>query len=300
MEIRSLVCFLAVVEHGGISRAARDLHMTQPSLSYAIKQLEREVRGELFLRSSKGTRLTPAGESLVGPARQVLRELQIASDNVRAALNLEGGAVDVAAVPAVAHEPLAEIIGAFVKQHPKVTVRVRDPEDTSDPSALVRDGSCEVGLAESPDGAELVAHLLAISDMMVVMPPGSRPVQGALKWEDLAPLSFVTTRPNRSVSRGHLERVFAEIGRDLRVAVETDHRSSTSYLVLAGAGCALLRRSTAERLQSQGAIAVPLDPPIERPLYLLHRADSLSPAARSFVEVARRHTRALDHDGVPT
>ncbi|MGW0846059.1 SUMF1/EgtB/PvdO family nonheme iron enzyme [Streptomyces sp. NPDC002787] len=78
MERRQLEYFIAVVEHGGFTAAAMALHVAQPSLSHAIRSLERECGGRLFHRLPHGVALTAAGEALVRPARQVLRDLSTA------------------------------------------------------------------------------------------------------------------------------------------------------------------------------------------------------------------------------
>src|SRR5690348_7877406 len=75
LEVRQLEYFLAVHDHGGVTRAAKALHLSQPSLSQAIRSLERQLRTELFLRVGRGLVLAPAGQALLEPARQVLRSM---------------------------------------------------------------------------------------------------------------------------------------------------------------------------------------------------------------------------------
>ncbi|GAA5114151.1 LysR family transcriptional regulator [Pseudonocardia adelaidensis] len=71
MDLRQLEYFLAVVEHGGVHRAAA-LHVAQPSLSQSLRRLERDLQADLFHRVGRGLVLAPAGEALIGPARQML------------------------------------------------------------------------------------------------------------------------------------------------------------------------------------------------------------------------------------
>ena len=72
MELRQLVYFTSIAEHGSISAAARALHMSQPPLSYAIDQLEAEIGVKLFVRSVKGIVLTPAGQLFYQRANDIL------------------------------------------------------------------------------------------------------------------------------------------------------------------------------------------------------------------------------------
>lgn len=298
MEIRQLEIFLAVVENASISRAAELLHLAQPSVSHAVRQLERELRGELFIRSTRGVRPTTAGEALVGPARQVLRDLTIARENVGHVLGLRGGTLDIISVPALAIDPLASFVGSYRKLYPDVQIRVVDPVDVSDVPAYVRSGRCEIGLIEEgagvPGELDLCVHPLAGQEIVLVLPPGAAVGSGPVSWEDLSLFEFVTSPPGRSVSRGRLEQIFARTGKKLRVCVESDHRTAIADFIMAGAGAALLRRPISEPLEARGARVRPLDPPLVHQVNLVHRVQALSPAARAFVELA---AGGLDCDG---
>src|SRR3984957_15463966 len=75
MEVRQVEYFLAVVEHRGINGAATALGVTQPTVSQAIREFERGLGAELFHRLGRGMVLSAAGRSIVGPARQILRDI---------------------------------------------------------------------------------------------------------------------------------------------------------------------------------------------------------------------------------
>jgi DNA-binding transcriptional LysR family regulator len=287
MDARQLQVFLAVVEHGGITRAASALHVAQPSLSHSIKQLERELRGELFVRTKRGVQLTAAGRSLVEPAQQVLRDLTVARESVRDVLGLRGGTLDIVAVPAMAINPLAPLIGRYRERFPEVLIRVLDPADVGDAAALVRSGVCEIGVVDDVvPGAGLEAYDFEPQEMCLVLPPGSSIGPGAVTWDELGKYEYVTGTPGRSVSRAVLERIFAQTGRELRICVESDHRSTIADFMLAGAGAALLRRPIAEGLRDRGAQVRDLAPAVAHRVHLIHRKDIVGPAARAFVTLA--------------
>ncbi|KRF46453.1 hypothetical protein ASH01_21955 [Terrabacter sp. Soil811] len=85
MESRELRYFVTVAEEGNFTRAAARLFMTQPALSRAIRQIERDVGSPLFLRSNKGATLTFAGQVLLREGRSVLEGLDLAESRARAA-----------------------------------------------------------------------------------------------------------------------------------------------------------------------------------------------------------------------
>ncbi|MDT8912892.1 LysR family transcriptional regulator [Amycolatopsis sp. PS_44_ISF1] len=282
MERRQLEYFLAVVDHGGFTNAARRLHVAQPSLSQAVRTLEKQLGGLLFHRLPHGAELTAAGTALVAPARQILRDLRTADAAVREVLGLGGGSLDIASQTTLAVDPLAALLGRFRAAHPKVRVRVRAPETGSDVVNRVRDGQSEVGLVESgSDTAGLAGVDLAEQEVFAVLPADS-PRTGPLPRAELAGLDLVTT-PWGTATRRLVEDALRGGGSGPRIVVETEHRAMMVPLVLAGAGAALLPRAMAEDARRQGAVIVPLLPRLVRRGRLVWRAGPLSPAAAEFI-----------------
>ena len=295
MELRQLEIFLRVAEEQSISRAAELLHLAQPSVSQAIRQLERELRGDLFLRSRRGVSLTAAGEALVEPARQMQRDLAVARESVGDVLGLKGGNLHIATVPALAVDPLAPMLGAFRRRHPEVTLRIIDPADVADTPTYVRGGRCEIGFVEGLSAQTgLCFHQLDAQEIVLVLPPGAAVVADSMRWEDLARFEFVTSPPGRSLSRSRLDYIFGKTGKELRISVESDHRTAVGEFVLAGAGAALIRRPLAAALIERGARIYPLEPRLEHQVALIHRDRTLSPAARAFVRLACAQSGAAE------
>jgi DNA-binding transcriptional LysR family regulator len=303
MDVRQLRAVVAVVDHGGVTRAAEELHVAQPSLSQTIRSLERELGVELFHRVGRRLVLSAAGWALMGPARQVLRDMETVAASIGEVKGLGAGRLDLVAEPTLASDPVAALVGAFRVAYPGVTVALAEPENAAELVARVADGRSEVGLAELPlavagagsDG--LATEELLIQDVLVVRPPGSPPDE-VLPVERLAGAPLITT-PLGTSSRALVERTLAAAGVTPRVAVETEQREALLPLVLAGAGSALLPRPLAEQAQQRGAVVMVLQPPLRRTVGLVHRRGLLSPAARAFVELARRRYQAPEVYGTP-
>jgi DNA-binding transcriptional LysR family regulator len=286
MERRQLEYFLAVVEHGGFTNAARVLYVSQPSLSHAIAALEAELGGALFHRLPHGTTPTAAGEALIVPARQVARDLATAAATVREVLGLSGGRLDIVAQTTLAVDPLARLLGEFLRRHPNVAVQVSDPEQGTEVGQLVRSGNCELGLVNaSVPYADLESVLLAEQTMHVVLPPGHS-WQQAVGLAELAKLRFVAT-PQGTATRSVLDDALRRVGLAPEIAVETTHRAMIVPLVLEGAGAALLPKSMAEDARAKGAVVVTTAPELGYRARLVWRPGPLSPAAARFVALAR-------------
>ncbi len=284
MERRQIEYFLAVLDHGGFTNAARKLHIAQPSLSHAIRTLEKELGGPLFHRLPHGVVLTAAGEALAGPARQIMRDLTTAHSSVREVLGLTGGTLDIVSQTTLAVDPLAVLLGAFRTAHPRVLVRVIAPETSSDVVECVRTGRSEVGLMEAgADPRGLSVTELAHQELLAVLPSGSiRP--DPLPLSELAALDLITT-PRGTATRRIVEDALRGLGIEPRVVVETEHRAMIVPLVLAGAGAALLPRSMAEGAERQGAVIAAIEPRLVRHGRMVWRPGPLSPAAVKFVEL---------------
>lgn len=286
MDERRLRAFLAVVEEGTVTAAAARLHIAQPSLSQTLHALERELAVPLFDRVGRGLRLSAAGRELVGPARQALLALEEARATVADVAGLHAGSLELTALPTLAVDPLATLLGAFRRAHPGVLVRVREPDSAAGVADEVHAGLSELGLAHLPSAAgALVAHPLGEQELLVVLPPGSAESAAPLRPAQLAELPLVVSPPGTS-TRMLLDQALAQAGVSPRIAVETAAREAIVPLVLAGAGSALLPAALAAEAGRRGAVLRSPRPRIVRRIGLLSRSGPLSPAARAFLRIA--------------
>lgn len=282
MDARQLAAFLAVVEHGTVTKAAPVVHVSQPALSQTIRALEAELGTPLFHRIGRRLVLTAAGDAMVGPARQVVRDLELARRAVTDVAGIAGGTLDLAVLPTLAVDPAARLVGGFRVAHPGVVVRLSAPEGTADALARVADGRAELAVTDADVAPGLSVRRLAEQEFRAIFPPGTAPGRGRrIKVESLAGVAIVTTPPGTS-TRGVLERAV----RDPVIAVECGPRDAILPLVIAGAGAALVPAPLASVAATQGADVRNVDPPLTRSVTLAHRDASLSPAASAFVEAA--------------
>ena len=292
MDRRQLRCFVAVVDHGGFSRAADELGIAQPTLSQSIAALEKKLGVELFHRLARGVRLSAAGEALIEPARQTLRDFSVAEDSVARVGALAGGSLDVAAIPTLV-QPLAGLVGVFHRRHPDVVVRAPEVPAVDGVESAVVTGVCEVGLTELPCAVgDLRSIELGRQPFHLVLP---RSTDDSTEPAPLDPfplrrfdqLRFVAT-PAGTSSRARLDEAHAHTRAGAaRICVETAHRDALIALVLAGAGAAFLPEPMAADARKLGATVVATTPVVSRRYGIVHRPAPLSPAAQAFVDVAR-------------
>jgi LysR family carnitine catabolism transcriptional activator len=302
MDFRRLTYFLAVVDNGGFTAAADEVEVSQPALSLAVKELERELGVALFDRVGRRVRLTSAGEALVAPARQALRDVETGRAAVDAVTGARAGSLALASLPTLAADPVAGLVGCFRTRFPGVTVDLAAPEDSVDLVTMIRDGRCEAGITEAlPVPAGLVSHDVGTQALLLILPPGpgtGRQARGGagspdepngatvtLTVSDLNGVAFVAA-PVGTSTRRLLDDGFTAGGAVPEVAVVTAQRDAILPLVLAGAGAALVPEPIAEVARTLGATVAQPDPVIERSIALVHRAGPLAPAAARFVDLA--------------
>lgn len=284
MDLRQLEYLVAIDDHGSFTNAARAVHVSQPSLSHGIRTLEASLGVELFTRLGRSVAPTPAGRAVIDAARRVVRDMADVRAAAAEVANLASGTLDLVALPTLAVDPLAALVGRFRSTHPGVVVRILEPEAAGDVERVVRTGDAEIGLTDITTGAAgLVRVGLGRQEIKVVSPPGSpaSPVTPRM----LAELPLVAT-PVGTSTRRLLDLMLARDGLEPNVAVESNHREAIVPLVLTGAGSALLPGPQAAEAGERGAVVRDLRPALGRRVGLVHRTGSLTPAARAFLVLA--------------
>ena len=245
---------------------------------------------ELFTRLGRTVQTTSAGEVVVDAARRVLREVADLT-TVASSVRPLTGRLDIVALPTLAVDPLASLLGRFRTKFPGITIRVGEPEDTATIEHQVRSGRAELGLTDLTTGGTGLGRVeLFRQDVFAVCPPGTELPEGPITHSDFARMPIIATPPGTSTRR-LLDRVTARSGREPNIVVEISHREAILPLVLEGAGVSLLPAPMTYDGQTQGAVIRPLKPEIKRRIGIVHRCGVLSPAARALMDLAKSGER---------
>jgi DNA-binding transcriptional LysR family regulator len=183
MELRLLGYFVAVAEERHFGRAAARLHITQPPLSRAIRQLEADLGCVLLHRSPVGVALTPAGRSLYDEARTLLAQ----ADQARARVVAAADTLTVGTLADSVEQVGDQLAVAYRQRHPGVRVRFREV-DLTDPTAGLRAGLVDVALTRAPFDDTGIATRALRSDPVGVVLRDDDPLAGrdSLCLDDLA------------------------------------------------------------------------------------------------------------------
>ncbi|WP_228118036.1 LysR family transcriptional regulator [Rhodococcus erythropolis] len=285
MDVRQMEYFLAVVDNGGINRAAVALHVAQPSLSQSIRKLESELKTQLFHRVGRGLVIAPAGEALVGPARQVLRDMEAAQAAVREVREVKRGRIDIAALADMSTDPLSVWVARFRVRHPDMRLRVEERDDVAGVLELVHSGACELGVTTLPQSQhEFFGRRLVTQNFVLVLPPGTES-----ELPDTVPLEMLAGIPlvmgeRRTASRDYIEQALRGRGIEPHVVVEVPQRGAVLPMVVSGAGAAILPLRMALEAHQRGAVVKEVAPTLTREVGAVHRVGRVSEAAVEFLD----------------
>lgn len=296
MDFRQVKYFLAVVENDGVNGAAAALSVAQPTISQALRSLERELGVELFSRIGRGMVLSAAGRSLVGPSRQLLRDVTAVEDMLTAEPGELAGRLDIESFPALATGPIIDLVARFRRAHPKVAVRLADLREESETVTVIRDGHCEFVLAHLPveggEGLDVVE--LGVQEYVLAYPPGTDLPPGPVRLSEIPQIPMVFVPRGGSLGDS-IEAGIRDAGAYPPIAVLVAQREARLPLVLAGIGGSVVERSVTERSVTEQpggrAVVRHCEPSLTRAYGLVFDEATLSPIGRAFAELARSRSQ---------
>jgi DNA-binding transcriptional LysR family regulator len=286
MELRQVEYFLAVVEHDGIGGAATALGVAQPTVSQALRALERELGVQLFHRIGRGMVLSAAGRTMVGPARQIVRDVDAVEDLLTTSADELTGRLDILAFPAMASGPIVDLISRFRDHYPLVNVRFGELRDETQAASVIEDGHCEFVVAHLPiAGDDLEVIVIGEQEYVLVYPPGTDVPEGPIPLESLPPVPMVFVPRGQSVA-DEIEEAIRVAGVRPPLAVLSEHREERLPMVLAGIGGTILEKAIAETAADRAVIRT-VEPRFVRPFAIAFDPAALSPVGQAFVGLIR-------------
>ncbi|GAA4483506.1 transcriptional regulator CynR [Rhodococcus olei] len=293
MELRHIRYLLAVADHGNFTRAAEALHISQPTLSQQVKQLERALGVQLLDRSGRTVRLTDAGETYARHARLALRDLEAGERAVHDVQDLSRGHLRVAMTPTITAYLIGPLVHRFHAMHPGVTLTV--VETTQDRiEADVLDDRVDLGIAfAGPHVSGIESTALLTENLGLVvgsthpLAARSEPVEAReLPQHPLALLS------SDFVTRAHIDSYFDECRIAPRIGVEANSIGALVEFVRRGALATVLPDAITRVHPDLRSVATTPAMPT-RTVELLRRSTSYhAAAARAFAAIAEDAARS--------
>jgi DNA-binding transcriptional LysR family regulator len=288
VELRHLRYFIAVADELNFSRAAERMHMAQPPLSAAIRQLERDLGVELFARTTRAVRLTDAGRAFLQGARRTLADAERAAEDARRAAAGGLGRLRIAYSWSTRFETLGVLGRAFRASHPDVVLLAQEMWNARMPAAF-GNASIDVAISLCPEiSAELELAPIR-SERMVALLPEAHPLaaEEAIPLAALAEEEFIVF-PREIAPRLHdaFLAIYRRAGFEPRVRHESFH-TGWDLGILAEIPAAAMAPQTVVGGLPDGIVAVGLSEPTDSlETCLVWRSDDDSATVAAFVAAA--------------
>ena len=281
-QLRALV---AVAECGNFGEAAWQLGVTQPTVSHAIATLEEELGVILLSRGRQGAHLTPAGEKIIVPVREMLRLLNVVTQEANLHKGLQGGKVRIATFRSAAAYLLPKIMARFHYRFPAVEVTLSEHYDYTNVEHHLREGKADIGFTFLPTSEELETIEVLRDEYIVLLPPHANGID-QLSWKQLTSMPLILYADDNSCFID-IQNYFFKAGYSLKPRYQFRETSTILNMVAQGLGAAIIPQLSAPSISPEIRVSQ-LPTRLERIVGAAIVADALhTPAVFAFLDVLK-------------
>ncbi|MGW3964786.1 LysR substrate-binding domain-containing protein [Amycolatopsis sp. NPDC005003] len=287
-SLRQLEYLVTVVDTGSFTRAAEQLHVTQPALSHQMRALERSLGGPLLERLPRAVRLTPMGRAMLPHARAALADAERARCAARLASGTAAGELQVATVYSVSLGVLPPALRVWRRDRPEVDVRLIEFRHADELREAMAAGEADIALGPRPGGWAGPVRELGVEEFVVVLPADGAREDDSTGEVDLATLAgcaWVHYAPGNGLAE-LVDAACLAAGFRPRAAVRTEQTAAAPILAAAGLGPALVPANVLPP-RFDGRVLRP-SVPVRRTLTAYTRGIP-DPLTRAFIETLAAH-----------
>ena len=298
MEFKQLEAFVAVVDYGSFSEAARKLYLTQPTISAHVRSLEEELHTRLILRTTKKTTITTRGYQLYDSA---VRMLEIRNNLLENFTGVQKHMIDLAASTIPSSYLLPEILAAFGKTHPDIYFHSIQA-DSAESINRVLDGTADLALVGQNTRDETCVFLPFCQDELVIATPITSHYLGlqnkSVTFEDFIKDPIII-REKGSGTKKEMDLFLEQIGvtpSDLNVIARMNDLEGIKKSIVNGLGISILSARSAIDLQKTKQILLfPLEESAhKRSFYIVYSKNRiLKPHVRQFIQFVHNYYRTF-------
>lgn len=287
MLLRHLRYLLAVADHGGFTRAAEALHVSQPTLSQQIRQLEESLGVDLFDRTSRSVKPTDAGEAYIECARRVLVELEAGRRALHDVKDLSRGSLRLAMTPTFMAYLVGPLVRDYVARYPGIHLEIFELS-MDDIEAGLADDSLDIAIAFTPVRNPDIECIPAFVETLGVMVGREHPLYDSslvLSPNDIAQLDFALLAPGY-ITRVSVDEYFRQHGITPKVQIEVNSVSTLLEVIRHAPLATMLPEAIATEDRALRRLRVESEAP-QRGAALLRRKNNYhSAAAVAFMNLA--------------
>ncbi len=289
MADRRLQVFYTVAKLLSFTKAAEQLYMTQPAVTFQVKQLEEHFNTRLFERSHGRISLTPAGELALDYAERILNLTAEMEARISELTGQVSGPLLIGASTTIAEYMLPRLLGEFKQKHPDTQARLT-VANSETIERKVADHTLDIGLIEAPSHlANLVTKVCCEDELVMICAPFSELARlPSVSPQQVAAQPYIS-RETGSGTRECIDEYFRANGVNLdemNLVMELGSREAIKGAVAAGLGVAIVSGTTvAKEVRLGELVAIPLNPPLRRQLSLVYPQEKFrSKLLQSFLD----------------
>lgn len=296
MSDRRLQVFHTVARLLSFTKAAEELHMTQPAVTFQVRQLEEQFNTRLFDRTHNRISLTDAGKRVFEYAERIFQLYNEMDNSVRELTGDISGVLILGASTTIAEYMLPELLGDFKSRHPEVTIRLK-VANTDGIVSQVENNEIDLGVVEAPvNNKNLVVEECRTDQLVLIVPPGHELAnEKSVTMMRIAEYPFICREEGSGTREVMIENMIAAgiDPADMRIAMELGSLEAIKGAVESGMGVSILSKATLNKELRLGTlVAIDVDPPIHRPFSFVHQKqkfkaramDELLSFARSYCQ----------------
>ena len=238
--LKQLQYLVAIADRGSFRNAASLMNVSQPSLSNQIRDLEVELKAELVERSRKGAVLTPAGESVVRAARDIIHSVERLKNNVSRCSNTLSGRIRLGVIPSIGPYLLPHVTGKLHAMHPNLRINVQD-QRTTVLDRMLSDGRVDVLISTHEDHANTHATKLFKEELWIGVAPDSplASKKTPVRLEELEGQQLLSIGPGNQINLA-IQNLAKLSGAFVSSEYEGNGLDATRIMAAMGAGVAVL------------------------------------------------------------
>jgi DNA-binding transcriptional LysR family regulator len=301
MADRRLQVFHTVARLLSFTKAAETLHMTQPAVTFQVRQLEEYFNTRLFDRTHNRISLTEAGARVYEYADKIFELYAQMENAVREMTGEVSGSLTIGASTTIAEYMLPALLGDFRAKYPEVTIHLK-VSNTDGIVSMVENNAIDLGVVEAPvSNKNLVVDECRRDQLVAIVPPGHpKAHEKVIKLIELMDYPYICREEGsgtREVIAEYIQHSCEQNG-GLNVVMELGSPEAVKGAVEAGMGISVVSRATIQKELKLGTlVAIDLDPPLERPFSFVHQKQKFRlRVMEELLEFARAYCLEHAHD----
>lgn len=292
-NLASYRIFYAVANTGNISKAAKELFISQPAISKSIQKLEESVGTRLFTRSSRGVTLTPEGQLLYDHVKSAFETLDLGEEKLRRSISLGIGQLTIGVSSTLCKYLLLPFLKDFIKQYPHIRISI-NCHSTHQTMKLLEEKKIDIGLVGKPDSLKNICFdpLKEIEDVFVATGDylHNLKVRGVPQ-NRLLQNSTLMLLDKENMTRQYIDYYLAENEISIQDSIEISSMDLLIECSKVGLGAAcVIREFVKDELENGTLVEIPLGTPVKKREvgFAYHRNVPFSRAMENFVQFYRQ------------